>query len=260
MLTVRTKGRWVIAVDDTDNPEQGGTGRVAREIAGRLAGRWPIWGVTRHQFAVLPEIPYTRNNSGNAIHLLQGPDNAEGLAEEVGGWLGELSLEGSHPTLCVARPEVLLGCDLGRAAQKRYVHPDEARRAADGAGVILVSLRGKDGLVGAFAGACLASQGDDGRFVERGTLRALEGEVALRELLAAGVDEVKLGTGTSFGRRKLVPVPSFIIAERLRPALRGGKCVLYCRPDGAGRWTALAGGPDDPQKGKQPNGEPRSGA
>jgi len=235
----RTKAELIIAVDDTDNAEQGGTGRVAREIARRLGERFPIWGVSRHQFVVLPEIPYTRNNSGNAIHVLSSVADIAALADEVGEWLRELCLVGSDPGLCVARPGALLDAELGRAAQARVVSRDEVRRAAEAAGVILRHpCATDDGIVGAFAGACLASSGNDGRFVEVGGMRSLSGRLTVQEVLTAGGDQVRSVEGP-------ILADGVIVADRLRPALRCGKCVVYCAPTDAGEWAPIAGAPGD---------------
>jgi len=243
MTAYRTKAELIIAVDDTDNPDQGGTGHVARTIAQRLAPRLPVWGVSRHQFIILPEINYTRNNSGNAIHLLALPQSLEDLAAEVASWVRELVLVGSEPGLCVAWPEALLEAQLGREAQRRFVTREEARSAARAAGVVLLNPgEGDGGIVGAFGAACLASQGNDGRFVQIGQMRDLSGQITVADVLAAGADEVRAEDGTLLTEGTLS-------AERLRPALRAGKCVLYCRVGTDGRWTPLIGAPGD--KGKE---------
>ncbi len=242
MPHTRTRAQLVIAIDDTDNPEQGGTGRVAREIAQRLSARVPIWGVSRHQFAVLPGIPYTRNNSGNAIHVLAEAPDLEALAQEVGDWLRELCLPGSDPGLCIARPDALAGNGFGPAAQTRVLTKGEARAVAETAGVILRNpCATDDGIIGALAGACLASGGNDGRFVEVGEMRALSGRLTVAEVLAAGGDEVRSVEGSFI-------TEGVIVADRLRPALRGGKCVLYCKPSDDGAWAPLVGAPGDRSK------------
>ena len=234
-----TKAALVIAVDDTDNAEEGGTGSVARTIAGRLSARFPVWGVTRHQFIVLPEIPYTKKNSGNVVHLLEAPPDVAALAEEVAEWVRELVWPGSDPGLCVARPEALRGIELGREAQRRFVAKEEVRAAAREAGVLLTHPCATDeGIVGAFAGACLAAGGDDGRFVQVGRVRELTGKVTVEDFLAAGGDEVRSVEGGPLTQ-------GLLEAERLRPALRGGRCVLYCAPAAEGLWLPLRGAPGD---------------
>ena len=241
MDTYRTKAQVVVAVDDTDIPGEGGTGNVARQIAARLSVRHPVWGVTRHQFAVLPEIPYTARNSGNVVHLLEAPDALGPLADEVVEWVRGLHIRGSEPGVCVARVEALLAQPLGREAQRRFVHRSEAWEAAAATGVILRhAIEADDGVVGAFAGACLAAQGHDGRFVQTGRMRELTGEVTVEALLAAGGDEVRSVEGA-------VLTSGVVKADRLRPALREGKCVVYCRREGS-PWVPIHGAPGDKER------------
>ena len=59
----------LVGIDDTDNPESRGTGRLARAIAETLTADYPVYGVTRHQLYVHPDIPYTSHNSCAVIHL-----------------------------------------------------------------------------------------------------------------------------------------------------------------------------------------------
>ncbi len=249
MESYRTKAELVIAVDDTDSPEQGGTGRVARAIAERLAQRCPFWGVTRHQLAVLPEINYTRKNSANVVHLLEQPGAPAALAAEVSQWISEMALPGSEPGLCVADPARLLNVDLGRAAQQRVVSKDEVRAAARSAGVALRPAGSGDaGIVGAFAAACLAAGGNDGRFVQAGAMRSLSGVVTVADVLAAGGDEVRTVEDRPLDDGE-------ITADRLRPALRTGKCVLYCAQGEDGVWVPVMGAPGDKEKEDRAGGE-----
>ena len=95
-----------------------------------------------------------------------------------------------------------------------------------------------DGIVGAFAAACLAAQGSDGRFVQIGRMRELCGRFEVAEVLAAGGDEVR-------SAQEQPLTAGVIIAARLRPALRDGRCVLYCRPRSDGYWEAITGAPGD---------------
>ncbi len=235
----RSRAELVIAVDDTDCPGEGGTGRVGRMIGDRLAERFGVWGVTRHQLAVLPEINYTSRNSANVAHLLAGPADLSALAQEVSSWVAEMALEGSEPGLCIARVEALLGCELGHEAQQRFVTREEVRGEARGRDVWLGHVLEEDGgIVGAFCGACLAAGGNDGRFVQVGRIRSLCGEIAVDEVLAAGVDEVRTTSGELLREGNIIP-------ERLRPALVCGKCVAYVERMGEGRFAGLKGRPGD---------------
>jgi len=60
-----------ISIDDTDNKESFGTGRMARMLAQSLAEQGVIDhpSITRHQFLIHPEIPYTSHNSCATIKV-----------------------------------------------------------------------------------------------------------------------------------------------------------------------------------------------
>jgi len=47
----------LVSIDDTDNLNSRGTGRLARAIANTLAGDYPVYGVTRHQLYMHPRYP-----------------------------------------------------------------------------------------------------------------------------------------------------------------------------------------------------------
>jgi len=81
-----------LAMDDTDNAESRGTGRLARAVAVELSRKYRVAGVTRHQLFVHESIPFTSHNSCAVIHL-------EGEA----GVVGRVTLKKS-PT-----PSVVLG-------------------------------------------------------------------------------------------------------------------------------------------------------
>jgi hypothetical protein len=225
----------VIAVDDTDTLQSGGTGSVARALANYMQPRFAIRGVTRHQLAVLPGINYTKKNSTNVVHLLEFPPDPEGLADELCEWLANAAEKGAEPGLCIADVSAVAGHPLGSAAQQRVVKREESRAAAREAGVILRHAReGDGGIIGAFSGSCLASGQDDGRFVQIGSLRELSGRLAAADIRAAGVDEIR-----TVDEEILEDV--VILAGKFRPAMKAGGCVLYCVPDADGNWTPVKG-------------------
>ena len=149
-----------VGIDDTDDAEFGGTGRVAREIASRLAGDLAIRGVTRHQLLVDPRVPCTRGNSCKVIHVRGGladdPVALAALADRVEPMLLPLCRPSSDPGLCVATDRVA-GHAFGRDVQTRLVTQGEALSAARSLGAVLRGLGGtRDGIIGALAGAILS--------------------------------------------------------------------------------------------------------
>ncbi len=57
-----------VGIDDADTLESRGTGRLARNIASASASKYTIFGVTRHQLFIHPDIPLTSLNSCAVIH------------------------------------------------------------------------------------------------------------------------------------------------------------------------------------------------
>jgi hypothetical protein len=223
-----------IGIDDTDNAESGGTGRVARGIAACLRERFPVLGVSRHQFLVDPRVPYTSNNSGNVIHL---PTDSADL-NQLAAWVSELLLErclpGSDPGLCVARGDCA-GHPWGAAVQTELVHQEQAFAVAAELKAILRPLGGTgDGVIGALAGAILAAGGNDGRFVEVGRTREMTADVTVAELLQAGVKEVRTREG--------LRVDCGLVNTRegrIRPLLEGHQPVLLVEPAGENQWCVV---------------------
>ncbi len=223
-----------IGLDDTDMPGSPGTGRLAREIAGRLGERFPLFGVTRHQLLQDPRVPMTARNSAAVIHLeADGAAELEEMAWLVGRWVMERAAPGSDPGLCLAWQVPASVMAFGRKAKETLVTLAEAHILADQAGLILRGLGGDgSGAVGALAAVGLAASGEDGRFILRGRLRELEGLQPVPTLLAAGVARVQAVDG------QLLTEGMVDTRGRLRPSLVGGEPVLWVRRE-SGRWVAM---------------------
>jgi hypothetical protein len=220
-----------IGIDDTDNVEGGGTGRVARALAAELADVGAVRGVSRHQLLVDDRVPYTRNNSCNVIQLEGAGLPLGPLAERLAAALVGRCLPGSDPGLCVAVAQQVAGSDFGRRAQTVLVTQREALARAAEFEVWLRPLGGTgDGVIGALAGVTLAVSGEDGRFVDLGGIRTLSGRAAVAEILAAGVAEVRGPDGVTLREGWIEN------AEDIRPDLRGGRAVLRVEPVRAGVW------------------------
>jgi len=221
-----------IGLDDTDTLETRGTGHLARIIAGELGGDYPLAGVTRHQLLVDPRVPYTAKNSCAAIMLaLEEVDLAQ-LERQVSAIILDHHAAGSDPGLAVAAvvPKEII--HFGHQAKRDVLNQELARQLAAAHHLTLSGLGGNhDGVIGALAAVGLAAGGEDGRYVWVGRARELHGLVPVAQVLKAGIDEVRTLNGQKVTRGE-------ILAEKLRPARRGSRPVLFVQKSDDG-WRPL---------------------
>ena len=91
-----------VGMDDTDTKESRGTGRIARDIATELQLKYPIFGVTRHQLFVHPDIPFTSHNSNAVIHVQTTANNMDDIFSTVKKLMLADFIVGSDPGLAIA--------------------------------------------------------------------------------------------------------------------------------------------------------------
>jgi len=209
-----------VGIDDTDNLESRGTGRLSRAIADELAFDFHILGVVRHQLLVDPRVPYTSHNSCAVIGLV-GPEdtNLAALLERVKAQMLADFQTGSDPGLCVTAhvPEAVTA--FGHKAQCDLVTQAEARALAVANGILLEGLGGtQDGVIGALAGVGLSAEGNDGRYLQVGKIRELTGLQTIETVLNAGVTAVETLDGQPV-------LEGLIMSDKIRPAMRDGKPV-----------------------------------
>jgi len=223
-----------IAIDDTDMPDTPGTGKLAREIVEKIKERYNIEGITRHQFFVHPDIPYTSHNSGAVIHLSDVPESdLSSLFEEIKHLVRARYAEGSDPGVCVARhyqvtPSVMV---YGRDAKQTVLTRNQAINLAKNAGILLEGLAGtEDGIIGALAGVGLAASGCDGRYLQLGTIRNLSGQATVQEIKNAGIPLIQSVDGREI-TEGMVHFRKFP-----QPIRMGGRPVLLVNEE-EGRWV-----------------------
>jgi hypothetical protein len=230
---------WLIAIDDTDNLESIGTGRLARMLAAHLASEGQIASptVTRHQLLVHPDIPYTSHNSSACISASGGAGAGDKIFELAQGFLRSHPQEGANPGLCVAEasePVAALQA-YAREAQRRVLRLEEfdARIAPHGLRVWSAGETGQ-GRIGAVCGVALRSTGEDGRFLELPGLRSVRGRATVGEILdRTGVDRVVDPDGAPLGREVEIETRDWI-----RPSLVGGEAIFTVTRD-AGDWVPI---------------------
>jgi len=212
---------YFIGLDDTDNLESRGTGHLARQMAQVFAKDFRLHGVTRHQLLEDPRIPKTAKNSCAGIYLEGDPYPVEEIALAARKIMLDDYQPGSDPGLCVASRVPREIISFGKRVQLLIVDQREARVLAATHGLYLEGLGGdQGGVIGALAAVGLLAQGDDGRYVMVGDIRSLVGLQPVAAVIAAGVADVL----TLDGRQV---ADGLIVTEKMRPARRFGKPVLY---------------------------------
>jgi hypothetical protein len=213
-----------VGIDDTDTLESRGTGRLAREIAAALASNFPIFGVTRHQLFVHPDIPFTSHNSCAVIHA----EAPESMLNVIFNKTKQLILsdfvEGSDPGLAVAVDTQITTAAVafGLDAKITIVTQQRAEEVARNSNIRFEGLGGTNGgIIGAIAGVGLASLKNDGRFLLKGKNRELQGTRPISEIISAGIDEVMTLQGDPV-KEGLVQIP-----KNATPSFVQGKAVLF---------------------------------
>lgn len=197
--------RFLIGVDDTDDPESRGTGFHARELGRRLeaAGIALPGGITRHQLLVDPRIRYTSHNSAACLTVRARPDAEAALAVACREFLVAESAPGADAGLCII-PFDAAGAEIqafGQRAKRAVLERRDAERLAGR--VVLEGLTGDGGgVIGALAAVGLRASGSDGRFLWLPGLReAADRRYRVADLAAAtGIERVQTMNGTPIER------------------------------------------------------------
>lgn len=181
-----------ICLDDTDNLESRGTGKLSRTIAKGLSTDYPIYGVTRHQLYKHPDIPYTSHNTCSVIHIDSGKEYTNELFEAVKQEMLDDFIEGSDPGLAVAHETQITPAlaAFGNDAKYTILNQEKARNLADNLNIRLEGLGGtEEGVIGAMAGIGLAWAKNDGRFLLVQN-NSLKGSNNISDIIKAGVNAV----------------------------------------------------------------------
>lgn len=223
----------LIAIDDTDNAESIGTGRLSRMLAEELTKQGMIrkTSVTRHQLLVHPDIPYTSHNSSACIEGIPTNGDLQKIVDRAKAFLLRNVHEGADPGLCVAEKKAVPdGLRMfGMRAQKEVITMEEARDLADQLGVYIWLGGGTgQGFIGAMAGVGLRSTGNDGRFIELKGIREVKGVKSVGEILSqTAINEVATLSGETLADHELIDTQNWI-----RPSLHNGQAVLFVQQEG----------------------------
>ena len=236
--------RYLIGIDDTDNPDSRGTGFRARQLGARLAdaGLGVTRGITRHQLLVHPDIPYTSHNSSACLDVDLTGGELGTLAGFCRDYLAAESAPGSDAGLCIAAFDGVAETvvEFGRSAKQVVLTREGARELAVRAGLHLEGVTGDHmGMIGALSAVGLRRSGHDGRFIWLKGVRELSGTATAAQLVeSTGIDAVETVDGGPIPKEAEVRVDPWP-----RPVLLRGRAVLLAqkkRDDNAGsEWELL---------------------
>ena len=226
-----------VCMDDTDNLNSRGTGRLARAVAATLSENYSVMGVTRHQLYVHPDIPYTSHNSCGVVHLdLSGQEFLGDIFDIAKDEMLDDFIEGSDPGLAVASTEQISPALVayGTDAKNTVLSQDKARTLARNLGIQLEGLGGtEDGVIGAMAGLGLASTANDGRFLMIGEIRELTGAQTVQKLIRAGIDGIYTLDGKPVTEGTIFNDPN----KSVKPCPVNGKAILYVENKDGELWA-----------------------
>jgi tRNA(Ile2) C34 agmatinyltransferase TiaS len=213
--------QYLIGLDDTDNHESRGTGHLARFMAESLTQNFRVHGVVRHQLLEDERVPKTSHNSSATIIF----DGDSCPLPEIAEFARKIMLDdfqhGSDPGLCVVShvPDEIIR--YGQRAQREFLHQQEPRALAAAHDIHLEGLGGTEGgVIGALASVGLTASGNDGRYVQVGSIRTLTGLQSIDAVLASGIASIRTLDGQ--------PVTDgLVMADKLRPARRDGQPTLF---------------------------------
>lgn len=233
--------KFFIAIDDTDNKESIGTGRLSRMLVSELQNKGLVStaSVTRHQLLVHPDIPYTSHNSSACIEAIALNQKTEEIFSVAKEFLVKNFQATSNPGLCIASPEAVTEelQNFGLRAQKEVLTIVEARSLAQRMGLTLWWYGDTgQGCIGAMAGVGLRGSGNDGRFIDLEGIRKLKGTMSVGEILRqSGVKKVLSLSGNPLHEQDLIDTGDWI-----RPSLLNKEAVLLTEKEG-NVWKQVGG-------------------
>ena len=228
-----------ISIDDTDNKESFGTGKMARMLAESLVEQGLIGNpsVTRHQFLIHPDIPYTSHNSCANIEADGEAKDMARIFDFSKDFLASHFHTDANPGLCVREGEGVPGelVAFGRRAQTEVIGIEEARELAARLR-LLTWWCGKtgQGIIGAMGGIGLRSTGSDGRFIGAEGVRDIKGSVTVSEICKkTAITKVVTSNGDVLDDEEMVNTLDWV-----RPDLVDGAIVLTVLKE-EGEWRTI---------------------
>lgn len=223
----------LISIDDTDNLESRGTGKLAALLIETIEARgWGTAGpITRHQLYVHPDIAYTSHNSTMCFSLETKENLLDEIVTSAGVFLENECAPGSDPGLCVAPVEKILSVkaivEYGFRAKEEVLNKQIAYELARRNRIHLSEHGGTGiGVIGALAGIGLRLSGNDGRFRGKITIEQPDTCVSVASVIERTlVNLVQTIEGEILPDQEII-----LLGETVKPVLLDGRCTLLVFP------------------------------
>ncbi|MBU1055260.1 MAG: hypothetical protein KKC46_15770 [Proteobacteria bacterium] len=221
--------RILVAIDDTDNLESIGTGKLASMLSESLnINGWGKGGfITRHQMFVHPDIPYTSHNSAMCFEAEIDKKYLYAFVEFTVDFLKKKSAEGSDPGFCFLDIDSFTGAKelmaFGYSGKKQVIKKADAYELAKRLDVHLSEHGGTgQGVIGALAAVGLRLTGNDGRIKGHLKIESANGIVT--------PDEIKRQTHVeavqSIDEGLLIENDKIRLGDKVKAVLLEGKSTL----------------------------------
>ena len=220
--------RFLIGLDDTDNPETSNTGALAIRLGKRLeeAGLGKFESVTRHQLMRSPQVRCTSDNGAFCLCFEADINRRSELEMACRSFILREYMRDSDPGFTLASWNQVTAdvFTWARLAKTRLHTRPDALQTARGAGIGIVGIAGSgEGVIGALAAVGLRFRGEDGRFIWLPNLETLNGVYSYTDLM----DEVPFDSIENLKGKSPRPEEKIFLAEGgVTPVLREGRCVL----------------------------------
>ncbi|MFH2044391.1 MAG: hypothetical protein ABIK92_04515 [Pseudomonadota bacterium] len=218
-----------MSIDDTDNLESIGTGKLASMLSENInINGWGKGGfITRHQMFVHPDIPYTSHNSAMCFPATVNDGYIDTFIEFAISFLKIESAIGSDPGLCVVNIDKLSGTKelmtFGYNAKKSIIKKADAYELAKRLGVHLSEHGGTgQGVIGALAAVGLRLTGNDGRIKGHLKIESANGIVTPVEIKRQTHVEVV----QSIDEGLLIENDKIRLGDKVKAVLLEGKSTL----------------------------------
>jgi hypothetical protein len=243
--------RFLIGLDDTDNPRTSSTGDLARRLGFFLeqSGLGKLESVTRHQLLLSSQVPCTSDNSAICVTFEADASRRSEIEMTCRSFILREYSSGANAGFALASWAQITAevYTWARTVKTYVIERQEALQMARSARISTTGLTGSGkGVIGALAAIGLRFRGDDGRFIWVPNIHMLHpGIYTSAEIMGiAPFDRIENLRG-----RAPRPEDKIEIGEWIRPILREGRCVLLAeenRDNLSGPWHLL--GMDDVRK------------